>query len=58
MTEDYSEENEKLIMRFTSELSNFVKHEWDSKDSKQKLSDIIASFEAKAGELYKKRRGQ
>ena len=57
MTVDYSEQYERLLRRFASELNSFVKHEWGLEDSKQKLSDIIASFMVKSAMLYKKRRG-
>ncbi len=51
----YADENEKILMRFISNLSRFVKKEWDSEDSKDKLEKIIEKYQSLAGKLYKER---
>jgi len=51
----YADENEKILMNLISNLSRFVKKEWDSKDSKDKLEKIIEKYQSLAGKLYKER---
>jgi len=45
-------------MNLISNLSRFVKKEWDSKDSKDKLVKIIEKYQSLAGKLYKERRNK
>ena len=45
-------------MRFISDLSKFVKKEWDSEDSKDKLEKIIEKYQSLASKLYKERRNK
>ena len=54
----YADENEKILMRLISDLSRFVKKEWDSKDSKDKLVKIIEKYQYLASKLYTERYGK
>ncbi len=54
----YADENEKILMRLISDLSRFVKKEWDSKDSKDKLVKIIEKYTILASKLYTERHGK
>ena len=54
----YADENEKILMKLISDLSRFVKKEWDSKDSKDKLVKIIEKYQYLASKLYTERYGK